>query len=212
MGGDLTIRAYGSESDQVTVQSYYERPGQNYYNLQFDDVTYDAASIRSRDLLKDGLPSASVAATEKNPAAQTATDTAASAQTVKEAKVETAPATSVGTSSTEKAAVAQQAAAADRDITATAPAKALAAQAESAGQQGGAATTDSHPATPTTSGVQSAATARDAKAAAQAQHLIEAMAAFDARSATADNLAAPPLQQPLLAAAAADSTAKPLLP
>ena len=212
VGGDLTIRAYGSESDQVTVQSYYERPGQNYYNLQFDDVTYDAASIRSRDLLKDGLPSASVAATEKNPAAQTATDTAASAQTVKEAKVETAPATSVGTSSTEKAAVAQQAAAADRDITATAPAKALAAQAESAGQQGGAATTDSHPATPTTSGVQSAATARDAKAAAQAQHLIEAMAAFDARSATADNLAAPPLQQPLLAAAAADSTAKPLLP
>ncbi|WP_174904597.1 calcium-binding protein [Cardiobacterium valvarum] len=212
VGGDLTIRAYGNESDQVTVQSYYERPGQNYYNLQFDDVTYDAASIRSRDLLKDGLPSASVAATEKNPAVQTATDTAASAQTVKEAKAETAPATSVGTSSTEKAAVAQQAAAADRDTTATAPARALAAQVESAGQQGGAATTDSHPATPTTGGAQSAATARDAKAAAQAQHLIEAMAAFDARSATTDNLAAPPLQQPLLAAATADSAAKPLLP
>ena len=249
VGGDLTIRAYGNESDQVTVQSYYDRPGQNHYNLRFDDVTYDAASIRSRDLLKDGLPSASVAATEENSAsqiatdtvasaqtvkeakaeaapassagttqtaenvtAQTATDTAASAQTVKEAKAETVPATSVGTSSTEKAAVAQQAAAADRDTTATAPAKALAAQVESAGQQGGVATTDSHPVTPTTSGTQSAATASDAKAAAQAQHLIEAMAAFDTRSATADNLATPPLQQPPFAAAAADSTVKPLLP
>ena len=249
VGGDLTIRAYGNESDQVTVQSYYDRPGQNHYNLRFDDVTYDAASIRSRDLLKDGLPSASVAATEENSAsqiatdtvasaqtvkeakaeaapassagttqtaenvtAQTATETAASAQTVKEAKAETAPATSVGTSSTEKAAVAQQAAAADRDTTATAPAKTLAAQAENAGQQDGAATTDSHSVTPTTSGTQSAATASDAKAAAQAQHLIEAMAAFDTRSATADNLATPPLQQPPFAAAAADSTVKPLLP
>ena len=249
VGGDLTIRAYGNESDQVTVQSYYDRPGQNHYNLRFDDVTYDAANIHSRDLLKDGLPSASVAATEENSAsqtatdaaasaqtvkeakaeaapassvgtaqtaenatAQTATDTAASAQTVKEAKAEAVPATSVGTSSTEKAAVAQQATAADRDTTATAPAKALAAQAESAGQQGGAATTDSYPVTPTTSSTQSAATASDAKAAAQAQHLIEAMAAFDTRSATADNLATPPLQQPPLAAAAADSTVKPLLP
>ena len=249
VGGDLTIRAYGNESDQVTVQSYYDRPGQNHYNLRFDDVTYDAANIHSRDLLKDGLPSASVAATEENSASQTATDTVASAQTVKEAKAEAAPAssvgtaqtaenvtaqtatetaasaqtvkdakaeavpaTSVGTSSTEKAAVAQQAAAADRDTTATAPAKALAAQVESAGQQGGVATTDSHPVTPTTIGTQSAATASDAKAAAQAQHLIEAMAAFDTRSATADNLATPPLQQPPLAAAAADSTVKPLLP
>ena len=249
VGGDLTIRAYGNESDQVTVQSYYDRPGQNHYNLRFDDVTYDAANIHSRDLLKDGLPSASVAATEENSASPTATDaaasaqtvkeakaeaapassagttqtaenviaqtvtnTAASAQTVKEAKAETMPATSVGTSSTEKAAVAQQAAAADRDTTATAPAKALAAQVESAGQQGGVATTDSHPVTPTTSGTQSAATASDAKAAAQAQHLIEAIAAFDTRSATADNLATPPLQQPPLAAAAADSTVKPLLP
>ena len=212
VGGDLTIRAYGNESDQVTVQSYYDRPGQNHYNLRFDDVTYDAANIHSRDLLKDGLPSASVAATEENPVPQTATDTAASAQTVKEAKAETVPATSVGTSSTEKAAVAQQATAADHDTTATAPAKALAAQAERAGQQDGAATTDSHPVTPTTSGTQSAATASDAKAAAQAQHLIEAMAAFDTRSATADNLATPPLQQPPLAAAAADSTVKPLLP
>ena len=249
VGGDLTIRAYGNESDQVTVQSYYDRPGQNHYNLRFDDVTYDAANIHSRDLLKDGLPSASVAATEENSASQTATDTVASAQTVKEAKAEAAPAssvgtaqtaenvtaqtatetaasaqtvkdakaeavpaTSVGTSSTEKAAVAQQAAAADRDTTATAPAKALAAQVESAGQQGGVATTDSHPVTPTTIGTQSAATASDAKAAAQAQHLIEAMAAFDPRSATADTLATPPLQQPPLAAAAADSTVKPLLP
>ena len=249
VGGDLTIRAYGNESDQVTVQSYYDRPGQNHYNLRFDDVTYDAANIHSRDLLKDGLPSASVAATEENSASQTATDTVASAQTVKEAKAEAAPAssvgtaqtaenvtaqtatetaasaqtvkdakaeavpaTSVGTSSTEQAAVAQQAAAADRDTTATAPAKALAAQVESAGQQGGVATTDSHPVTPTTIGTQSAATASDAKAAAQAQHLIEAMAAFDTRSATADNLATPPLQQPPLAAAAADSTVKPLLP
>ena len=249
VGGDLTIRAYGNESDQVTVQSYYDRPGQNHYNLRFDDVTYDAANIHSRDLLKDGLPSASVAATEENSAsqtatdtvasaqtvkeakaeaapassvgtaqtaenatAQTATDTAASAQTVKEAKAETVPATSVGTSPTEKAAVAQQATGADRDTTATAPVKALAAQAESAGQQGGVATTDSHPVTPTTIGTQSAATASDAKAAAQAQHLIETMAAFDTRSATADNLATPPLQQPPLAAAAADSTVKPLLP
>ena len=249
VGGDLTIRAYGNESDQVTVQSYYDRPGQNHYNLRFDDVTYDAANIRSRDLLKDGLPSASVAATEENSASQTATDTvasaqtvkeakaeaapassagttqtaenvtaqtatetAASAQTVKDAKAETVPATSIGTSSTEKAAVAQQATAADRDTTATAPAKALAAQVESAGQQGGVATTDSHPVTPTTIGTQSAATASDAKAAAQAQHLIEAMAAFDTRSATADNLATPPLQQTPLAAAAADSTVKPLLP
>ena len=249
VGGDLTIRAYGNESDQVTVQSYYDRPGQNHYNLRFDDVTYDAANIHSRDLLKDGLPSASVAVTEENSAsptatdaaasaqtvkeakaeaapassagttqtaenvtAQTATDTAASAQTVKEAKAETVPTTSVGTSSTEKAAVAQQATAADRDTTATAPSKALAAQAESAGQQGGVATTDSYPVTPTTIGTQSAATASDAKAAAQAQHLIEAIAAFDTRSATADNLATPPLQQPPLAAAAADSTVKPLLP
>ena len=122
------------------------------------------------------------------------------------------PATSVGTSPTEKAAVAQQATGADRDTTATAPVKALAAQAESAGQQGGAATTDSHSVTPTTIGTQSAATASDAKAAAQAQHLVEAMAAFDTRSATADNLATPPLQQSPLAAAAADSTVKPLLP
>ena len=249
VGGDLTIRAYGNESDQVTVQSYYDRPGQNHYNLRFDDVTYDAANIHSRDLLKDGLPSASVAVTEENSASPTATDaaasaqtvkeakaeaapassagttqtaenviaqtvtnTAASAQTVKEAKAETAPTTSVGTSSTEKAAVAQQATAADRDTTATAPSKALAAQAESAGQQGGVATTDSYPVTPTTIGTQSAATASDAKAAAQAQHLIEAIAAFDTRSATADNLATPPLQQPPLAAAAADSTVKPLLP
>ena len=249
VGGDLTIRAYGNESDQVTVQSYYDRPGQNHYNLRFDDVTYDAANIHSRDLLKDGLPSASVAATEENSAsptatdaaasaqtvkeakaeaapassagttqtaenvtAQTATETAASAQTVKDAKAETVPATSIGTSSTEKAAVAQQATAADRDTTATAPVKALAAQVESAGQQGGVATTDSHPVTPTTIGTQSAATASDAKAAAQAQHLIEAMAAFDTRSATADNLATPPLQQTPLAAAAADSTVKPLLP
>ncbi|MFC0035610.1 calcium-binding protein [Cardiobacterium valvarum] len=210
-GWNLNIKAYGSE-DQVTVKDYFYSDSHSRYNFAFDDASYSVADIRSRDLLKDGLPSASVAATEKNPAAQTATDTAASAQTVKEAKAETAPATSVGTSSTEKAAVAQQAAAADRDTTATAPTKALAAQAKSAGQQGGAATTDSHPATPTTGGTQSAATARDTKAAAQAQHLIEAMAAFDARSATTDNLATPPLQQPPLAAAAADSTAKPLLP
>ena len=247
-GWNLNIKAYGSE-DQVTVKDYFYSDGYSRYNFAFDDASYSVADIRSRDLLKDGLSSASIAATEENPAsqtatdttasaqtvkeakaeaapassagttqtaenvtAQTATDTAASAQTVKEAKAETVPATSVGTSSTEKAAVAQQAAAADRDTTATAPAKALAAQVESAGQQGGVATTDSHPVTPTTSGTQSAATASDAKAAAQAQHLIEAMAAFDTRSATADNLATPPLQQPPLAAAAADSTVKPLLP
>ena len=247
-GWNLNIKAYGSE-DQVTVKDYFYSDGYSRYNFAFDDASYSVADIRSRDLLKDGLPSASVAATEENSASQTATDTVASAQTVKEAKAEAAPAssagttqtaenvtaqtatetaasaqtvkeakaeavpaTSVGTSSTEKAAVAQQAAAADRDTTATAPAKALAAQVESAGQQGGVATTDSHPVTPTTSGTQSAATASDAKAAAQAQHLIEAMAAFDTRSATADNLATPPLQQPPLAAAAADSTVKPLLP
>ena len=247
-GWNLNIKAYGSE-DQVTVKDYFYSDGYSRYNFAFDDASYNVADIRSRDLLKDGLPSASVAATEENSAsqtatdaaasaqtvkeakaeaapassagttqtaenvtAQTATDTAASAQTVKEAKAEAVPATSVGTSSTEKAAVAQQATAADRDTTATAPAKALAAQAESAGQQGGAATTDSYPVTPTTSSTQSAATASDAKAAAQAQHLIEAMAAFDTRSATADNLATPPLQQPPLAAAAADSTVKPLLP
>ena len=247
-GWNLNIKAYGSE-DQVTVKDYFYSDGYSRYNFAFDDASYSVADIRSRDLLKDGLPSASVAATEENSASQTATDTVASAQTVKEAKAEAAPAssagttqtaenvtaqtatetaasaqtvkdakaeavpaTSVGTSSTEKAAVAQQAAAADRDTTATAPAKALAAQAESAGQQGGAATTDSYPVTPTTSSTQSAATASDAKAAAQAQHLIEAMAAFDTRSATADKLATPPLQQPPLAAAAADSTVKPLLP
>ena len=247
-GWNLNIKAYGSE-DQVTVKDYFYSDAYSRYNFAFDDASYSVADIRSRDLLKDGLPSASVAATEENPVpqtatdtvasaqtvkeakaevapassagttqtaenvtAQTATETAASAQTVKEAKAETAPATSVGTSSTEKAAVAQQATAADRDTTATAPAKALAAQVESAGQQGGVATTDSHPVTPTTSGTQSAATASDAKAAAQAQHLVEAIAAFDTRSATADNLATPPLQQPPLAAAAADSTVKPLLP
>ena len=247
-GWNLNIKAYGSE-DQVTVKDYFYSDSYSRYNFAFDDASYSVADIRSRDLLKDGLPSATVAVTEENSAsqiatdtaasaqtvqeakaeaapassarttqtaenvtAQTATETAASAQTVKEAKAETAPATSVGTSSTEKAAVAQQAAAADRDTTATAPVKALAAQAESAGQQGDAATTDSHSVTPTTSGTQSAATASDAKAAAQAQHLVEAMAAFDTRSATADNLATPPLQQPSLAAAAADSTVKPLLP
>jgi len=247
-GWNLNIKAYGSE-DQVTVKDYFYSDAYSRYNFAFDDASYSVADIRSRDLLKDGLPSASVAATEENPVPQTATDTVASAQTVKEAKAEVAPAssagttqtaenvtaqtatetaasaqtvkdakaeavpaTSVGTSSTEKAAVAQQATAADRDTTATAPAKALAAQVESAGQQGGVATTDSHPVTPTTSGTQSAATASDAKAAAQAQHLVEAIAAFDTRSATADNLATPPLQQPPLAAAAADSTVKPLLP
>ena len=247
-GWNLNIKAYGSE-DQVTVKDYFYSDSHSRYNFAFDDASYSVADIRSHDLLKDGLPSATVAATEENLAsqtatdtvasaqtvkeakaeaapassagttqtaeniaAQTATDTAASAQTVKEAKAETTPTTSVGTSSTEKAAVAQQAAAADRDTTATAPAKALAAQAESAGQQGDAATTDSHSVTPTTIGTQSAATASDAKAAAQAQHLVEAMAAFDTRSATADNLATPPLQQPSLAAAAADSTVKPLLP
>ena len=246
-GWNLNIKAYGGE-DQVTVKDYFYSDSHSRYNFAFDDASYSVADIRSRDLLKDGLPSASVAATEENPAsqiatdtaasaqtvkeakakaapassagttqtaenvtAQTATDTAASAQTVKEAKAEAVPATSVGTSSTEKAAVAQQVAAADRDTTATAPAKALAAQAKSAGQQNGAATTDSHPVTPTMSSTQSAATASDAKAAAQAQHLVEAMAAFDTRSATADNLATPPLQQPPLAAAAADSTVKPLL-
>ena len=247
-GWNLNIKAYGSE-DQVTVKDYFYSDSHSRYNFAFDDASYSVADIRSRDLLKDGLPSASVAVTEENSAsqiatdaaasaqtvkeakaeaapassagttqtaeniaAQTATETAASAQTVKEAKAETVPTTSVGTLSTEKAAVAQQAAAADRDTTATAPAKALAAQVESAGQQGGVATTDSHPVTPTTIGTQSAATASDAKAAAQAQHLIEAMAAFDTRSATADKLATPPLQQPPLAAAAADSTVKPLLP
>ena len=247
-GWNLNIKAYGSE-DQVTVKDYFYSDSYSRYNFAFDDASYSVADIRSRDLLKDGLPSATVAVTEENSAsqiatdtaasaqtvqeakaeaapassarttqtaenvtAQTATETAASAQTVKEAKAETAPATSVGTSSTEKAAVAQQAAAADRDTTATAPVKALAAQAESTGQQGDAATTDSHSVTPTTSGTQSAATASDAKAAAQAQHLVEAMAAFDTRSATADNLATPSLQQPSLAAAAAGSTVKPLLP
>ena len=131
-GWNLNIKAYGSE-DQVTVKDYFYSDSYSRYNFAFDDASYSVADIRSRDLLKDGLPSASVAATEKNPAAQTATDTAASAQTVKEAKAETAPATSVGTSSTEKAAVAQQATAAVRDTTATAPAKALAAHAVSSG-------------------------------------------------------------------------------
>ena len=247
-GWNLNIKAYGSE-DQVTVKDYFYSDSYSRYNFAFDDASYSVADIRSRDLLKDGLPSASVAVAEENSAsqtatdaaasaqtvkeakaeatpasstgttqtaenvtAQTATDTAASAQTVKETKAETVPATSVGTSSAKKAAIAQQATAADRDTTATAPVKALAAQAENAGQQGGAATTDSHSVTPTTGGTQSAATASDVKAAAQAQHLIEAMAAFDTRSATTDNLAAPPLQQPPLAAAAADSTVKPLLP
>ena len=224
-GADLTIRAYGNEQDQVTIQSYYSHPGQNYYDLQFDDATYDAAALRSRDLLKDGLPSVPVAEektaaqmaddvkaeaapassagtiqTAENVAAQAAADTAASAQTVKEAKAETASATAAGTK-----------AVTDSSATAAAPVRVLTTQAASADSPQGATGTADGTATPAAGGAQSTTAASDARAAAQAQHLIEAMAAFDTRSAAADNLAAPPLQQPPLAAADT-ATVKPLLP
>ena len=225
-GADLTIRAYGNEQDQVTIQSYYSHPGQNYYDLQFDDATYDAAALRSRDLLKDGLPSVPVAEektaaqtaddvkaeaapassagtiqTAENVAAQAAADTAASAQTVKEAKAETASATAAGTK-----------AVTDSSATAAAPVRVLTTQAASVDSpQGATGGMADDSAAPAAGGAQSTTAASDARATAQAQHLIEAMAAFDTRSATADNLATPPLQQPPLAAADT-ATVKPLLP
>ena len=53
-GNNLIVKAYGSD-DQVMLTGYFAG-GANRYHLQFDDVTYQAAELRGKDLVKDGLP------------------------------------------------------------------------------------------------------------------------------------------------------------
>lgn len=240
-GSDLTIRAYGNADDQVTVQSYYSRPGQNYYNLQFDDITYKAADIRERTLETEGLPTATTAtdkAGEVAPATtapaennQSGTDgqtvmgsvsgTAVNAVTtgvIDAAETATTDRTPSGANSQTATASTNSAAA---DAGATGVNKAAVGIADNA-PSGADSQTTTAPATSsatetgalhTNKAEATAATPDiDAQAAAQAHRLITAMAASDGRSASTEALAAPPLQPLPLAAAATDSAAKPLLP
>ena len=240
-GSDLTIRAYDNADDQVTVRSYYSRPGQNYYNLQFDDITYKAADIRERTLETEGLPTAS-AATDK--AGEIAPATTAPAennqsgtdgQTVMEPVSGTAVnAGTTGVTNAAGTATTDRTPSGANSQTATASTNSAAADAGATGvnkaavgiadnaPSGADSQTTTAPATSsatetgalhTNKAEATAATPDiDAQAAAQAHRLITAMAASDGRSASTEALAAPPLQPLPLAAAATDSAAKPLLP
>ena len=243
-GSDLTIRAYGNADDQVTVQSYYSRPGQNYYNLQFDDITYKAADIRERTLETEGLPTATTATDKAGEVAPATTvpaennQSGTGGQTVMEPVSGTAVnAGTTGVTNAAGTATTDRTPSGANSQTATASANSAAADAGATGvNKTAAATADNAPSgadSQTTTApaaseatvtetenankaAESTATAAtpdiDAQAAAQAHRLITAMAASDGRSASTEALAAPPLQQPPLAAAATDSTAKPLLP
>ena len=243
-GSDLTIRAYGNADDQVTVRSYYSRPGQNYYNLQFDDITYKAADIRERTLETEGLPTASTATDKAGEVAPATTAPAENNQSGTDGQTVTepvsGPAVNAGTTgvtnAAETATTDRTPSGANSQIT-TASANSAAADAGATGvNKTAAATADNAPggadSQTTTAPAASEATVTetenankaagstttaatpdiDAQAAAQAHRLITAMAASDGRSANTEALAAPPLQQPPLAAAATDSAAKPLLP
>lgn len=240
-GSDLTIRAYGNADDQVTVRSYYSRPGKNYYNLQFDDTTYKAADIRERTLETEGLPTATTATDKAGEIAPATTvpaennQSGTDGQTVMEPV--SGPAVNAGTTGVTNAAgtaTTDRTPSGANSRTVTTSANSAAADAGATGvNKTAAATADNAPSgvdsqrttAPATSGAtetgalhtnKAEATAAtpdiDAQAAAQAHRLITAMAASDGRSANTEAFAAPPLQQPPLAAAATDSAAKPLLP
>ena len=203
-GSDLTIRAYGNADDQVTVQSYYSRPGQNYYNLQFDDITYKAADIRERTLETEGLPTATTATDKAGEVAPATTVPAENNQSGTDGQtvMEPVSSTAVNAGTT---GVTNAAETATTDRTPSGANSQTTAPATSGATETGALHTNKAAATAATPDI-------DAQAAAQAHRLITAMAASDGRSASTEALAAPPLQQPPLAAAATDSAAKPLLP
>ncbi|MFC2753998.1 MAG: calcium-binding protein, partial [Cardiobacterium sp.] len=54
-GDDLVVKAYG-DGDQVVVKDYFYNDDYSRYQLQFDDAVYQAAELRGRDLVKNGLP------------------------------------------------------------------------------------------------------------------------------------------------------------
>ena len=54
-GDDLVVKAYG-DGDQVMVKDYFYNADYSRYQLQFDDAVYQAAELRGRDLVKNGLP------------------------------------------------------------------------------------------------------------------------------------------------------------
>ena len=216
-GWNLNIKAYGGE-DQVTVKDYFYSDSYSRYNFAFDDASYDVAALRSRDLLKDGLPS--VPLTEEKTAAQTADGV----------KAEAAPASSAGTIQTEGNAAAQTAAdtaapaqsgnvkaeavsagtkaATDGDA---APVKALTTQAASADlPQGATGMADGNAATPAAGGAQSTAAATDGDAAAPVKALTMQAASADSpqgATGTADGTATPAADGAQSTTAASDARA-----